>query len=156
MAARPSGTVTFLFTDIEGSTLLWEADQKQMRSALEQHDRLVRDAVESRGGYVFSTAGDAFSVAFQTAASAIDAALSSQLALQRAEWGDLGRLKVRMTLHTGTAQERDGDYFGPTLNRTARILSVAGGDEVLVSSATQTQVDGDLPAGVVLIGVGSL
>ncbi len=144
MPDRPSGAVTFLFTDIEGSTVLWEEHRDSMQNALREHDQLVRSAMESRGGYVFSTAGDAFSIAFQDPAAAVEAALASQLALQAFDFGDVGRVRVRMAIHTGTAEERDGDYFGPTLNRCARILAIASGDEVLISLATRQLLDGRL------------
>jgi serine/threonine protein kinase len=146
--------VTFLFTDIEGSTVLWEKHGESMQTALRDHDQLVRSAMESRGGYVFSTAGDAFSVSFQDATAAVEAALASQLALQAFDFGDVGRVRVRMAIHTGTAEERDGDYFGPTLNRCARILAIASGDEVLISLATRQILDGRLAEGIRLDDIG--
>src|SRR5215210_4420401 len=113
MVAPPSGTVTFLFTDIEGSTNLWERDATAMRSALVRHDEILRSAIEGRGGHVFKTMGDAFCCAFPTAPEALEAALSAQRALLvNEEWGEVGALLVRMALHTGSAEERDGDYFG--------------------------------------------
>src|SRR5262245_20166284 len=123
MSALPSGTVTFLFTDIEGSTKLWEQHPQAMRSALARHDSILRQAIESHNGYVFKTVGDAFCAAFRTAADALAAALAAQHALIGEAWGETGALRVRMALHTGAAEERDGDYFGPTLNRAARLLS---------------------------------
>ena len=134
----PTGTVTFLFTDIEGSTKLWEAHPEAMRLALARHDALLRAAIETNGGHVFKTIGDAFCAAFPTAPQALEAALSAQQSLKSMEAGDNNvlRLKVRMALHTGTAEERDGDYFGQTLNRVARLLAIGHGGQVLLSQAT--------------------
>ena len=122
MIVPPTGTITFLFSDIEGSTKKWEKQPDAMRVALAQHDHMLRDIFASTGGYVFKTIGDAFCVAFDTAQSALAGALESQRALRAAEWGPIGEIKVRMALHTGAAEDRDGDYFGQTLNRVARIV----------------------------------
>jgi class 3 adenylate cyclase len=120
VANPPTGTVTFLFTDIEGSTKLWERDAQAMQAALARHDELLRWAIEERGGYVFKTVGDAFCCAFWTAANALDAALEVQRTLFEEEWQETGPLRVRMALHTGAAEERDGDYSGPPVNRLWR------------------------------------
>jgi predicted ATPase/class 3 adenylate cyclase len=130
---RPTGTVTFLFTDIEGSTQLWEAHPVAMRVAVARHDQILRGCIESRG-YVFSTAGDSFAAVFARAADAIDAAVDAQIAISQEEWPQGGSITVRMGLHTGEAEERDGDYFGPVLNRAARLMSVGHGGQILVSS----------------------
>ena len=120
MASPPTGTVTFLFTDIEGSTTLWEHHASAMQSALARHDEILRDVIEERGGYVFKTVRDAFCVAFPTAPQALEAALSAQeKAPFTEERGETGSSIVRMALHTGAAQERDGGYFGPPVNRVA-------------------------------------
>src|SRR5829696_8227804 len=111
MTVPPTGTVTFLFTDIEGSTKLWERDTPAMQKALARHDELLRTVIEVHGGYVFKTFGDAFCAAFATATDALEAALASQSALHAEEWGEIGALKVRMAIHTGAVQEREGDYF---------------------------------------------
>ena len=108
MASPPTGTVTFLFTDIEGSTKLWEHDAPAMQAALARHDELLRWVIEERGGYVFKTVGDAFCAAFPTAPDALEAALSAQRTLFADEWPQTGPLRVRMALHTGAAEERDG------------------------------------------------
>jgi predicted ATPase/class 3 adenylate cyclase len=150
VAGPPTGTVTFLFTDIEGSTTMWERDRETMSKALARHDRILRDAVEERGGYVFKTVGDAFCCAFWTAADALDAALEVQRTLFGEEWQQTGPLMVRMALHTGAAEERDGDYFGPPVNRVARLLSAAHGGQVLLSLPTQELVRDQLPAGTSL------
>ena len=105
----PSGTVTFLFTDIEGSTRLWETQREAMTTALERHDALLRYCIESRGGHVFKTVGDAFYAAFATAASAVDAALAAQRSLQAERWPEHTPIRARMALHTGAAEMRDGD-----------------------------------------------
>ncbi len=113
MSNPPTGTVTFLFTDIEGSTRMWERDAQAMQSALVRHDEILRQAIEDHGGYVFKTVGDAFCAAFSTAPEALKAALSAQRALFAQEVGETGPLRVRMALHTGAVEERGGDYFGP-------------------------------------------
>ena len=145
VASPPTGTVTFLFTDIEGSTKLWERHPQAMQSALARHDEVLRDAIEERGGYVFKTVGDAFCASFPTAPEALEAALSAQRALLSEDWGIEGGLRVRMALHTGAAEERDGDYYGPPVNRVARLLSAGHGGQTLISLATQELVRDQLP-----------
>ncbi len=103
-------TVTFLFTDLEGSTTRWEQQAPQMQKALAHHDQLVRSAIESKGGKVFKTVGDAFYATFPSAPAAMQAALLAQRNLSAQDWGELGELKVRMAIHTGIAEVRDGDY----------------------------------------------
>jgi len=132
----PSGTVTFLFTDIEGSTRLWEEWPAEMAAAVERHDELLRGVIESNGGYVFTTAGDSFAAAFDRAEAAVVAATAAQDALAAERWSDAVALKVRMGLHTGEAFEREGDYFGPAVNRAARIMACGHGGQTLVSSMT--------------------
>jgi class 3 adenylate cyclase len=119
VASPPTGTITFLFTDIEGSTKLWEDNAPAMQAALIRHDKLLRWAIGEEGGYVFKTVGDAFCCAFPTAPDALEAALETQRRLISAEWELTWPLEVRMALHTGAAEERDGDYFGPPVNRVA-------------------------------------
>jgi class 3 adenylate cyclase len=155
MSAPPTGTVTFLFTDIEGSTRLWERDSSAMRSALARHDEVLRSAIESSGGHVFKTMGDAFCAAFPTAPDALEVALSTQRALLVDEEGsEAGPLLVRMALHTGAAEEREGDYFGPPLNRVARLLSAAHGGQTLLSLPAQELVRDQLPVSVELRDLG--
>ncbi|MFN0026360.1 MAG: ATP-binding protein [Acidimicrobiales bacterium] len=151
---RPSGTVAFLFTDVEGSTVLWDAHPDAMRSALETHDRIVRHAIETNGGHVFSTAGDAFCAAFSTPAEATRAALDAQHALHATEWPAEAPVKVRMALHVGAAQERDGDYFGPTLNRAARLMGLAHGGQILLSQAMERILRDEPSAGFILSDLG--
>ncbi|MGC4042406.1 MAG: tetratricopeptide repeat protein [Armatimonas sp.] len=133
----PTSVVTFLFTDIEGSTRLWEAHPEAMRVALQQHDVLLRQAIEGNGGTVFKTIGDAFCAAFPTADAGLNAARGAQAALEAEEWPEpISVLKVRMALHSGIAEHRDGDYFGPPLNRVARLLAAGHGGQTLLSQAT--------------------
>lgn len=154
MTVPPTGTITFLFSDIEGSTKKWEKQPEAMRVALAEHDRMLREVFVAAGGYVFKTVGDAFCVAFDTAQAALGGALESQRALRAADWGAIGEIKVRMALHTGAAEDRDGDYFGQSLNRVARILSTAYGGQVLLSLPTQELVRDHLPQGVQLRHLG--
>ena len=144
--ARPTGTITFLFSDIEGSTSRWDADRKAMAAALARHDAVMRAALEAHGGYVFKTVGDAFCAAFAMAGEAVTAALEAQQALAAEDFSGVGGLRVRMAVHTGIADERDGDYFGPTVNRVARLLAVGHGGQVLVSGAAAELLQSDLPA----------
>jgi predicted ATPase/class 3 adenylate cyclase len=150
----PADTLTFLFTDIEGSTALWEKQPKAMPEALLQHDRLVRQAIENLRGQVFKTVGDAFYAVFSHAIDAVEAALALQKALQSARWGSTGPLKVRVALHAGSAQERDNDYFGPPINRVARLLSAGHGGQILLSLVVAELVRDHLPEGVSLRDLG--
>ena len=154
MTELPSGTVTFLFTDLEGSTRLWEEHPEAMRDALARHDGILRDAVEAHGGYVVKTTGDGFHAAFATAHAAVVAAVAAQIALDRETWGVTGPLRVRMGLHTGAASSRDGDYFGAALNRAARLMSVAHGGQIVCSQATVDLARDALPEGVGLVDLG--
>jgi predicted ATPase/class 3 adenylate cyclase len=132
----PSGTVTFLFTDIEGSTRLWETAPGRMRAALARHDELLRAAIEPHGGYVFSTGGDGLGAAFARAGDGAAAASEAQASLRAEPWPEGVAVRVRMGLHTGEAEERDGDYFGPAVNRAARLMASGHGGQVLCSSVT--------------------
>jgi predicted ATPase/class 3 adenylate cyclase len=155
MPDLPTGTVTFLFTDIEGSTRLWEQHPEAMRHALARHDALLRHAIATHAGQVFKTIGDQFCAAFATAPGALAAALTAQQALGAELWGEVGPLRVRMALHTGAAEQRDGDYFGPPLNRVARLLAVGHGDQILLSAATAEAARAALAAGASLRDLGS-
>ena len=152
--AGPSGTITFLFTDIEGSTRRWDTDSAAMQAALARHDAIVRAAVERLGGYVFKTVGDSFHAAFATAPAALNAAVTAQRALAAEDWGGIAPGAVRMALHTGTADERDGDYFGPALNRVARLRDAGHGGQILLSQAAAALVRGQVPDGVELRDLG--
>jgi predicted ATPase/class 3 adenylate cyclase len=151
----PSGSVTFLFTDIEGSTRRWEAYPEAMRLALRRHDAILRAALEERGGYVFKTIGDAFCAAFQETADAVRGVLEAQRALAREDWAEVGGLTVRMALHSGSVDERDGDYFGPPVNRVARLLSIAHGGQVILSGAAAELAADRLEPGAALLDLGS-
>ncbi len=153
-ARIPSGTVTLLFTDIEGSTRLWEAEPEPMTAALRRHDAIVRSAVEGATGYVFKTVGDAFCAAFSTPQAAALAALTAQRGLADEQWPTSRPIRVRMGLHTGACEERDRDYFGPVVNRAARLEAAAHGGQVLVSGATAELLAGSLPDGVGLHDLG--
>ena len=151
MAAGTSlltSTVTLMFTDIEGSTRLWEQHPQAMEVALARHDALLRASIEMHGGCVFKTMGDQFCAAFATAPEALAAAVTAQRALQCDAWEVTGALRVRMALHTGSAQQREGDYFGPPLNRVARLLEIGPGGQVLLSLPTHELVCDRLPGGV--------
>jgi predicted ATPase/class 3 adenylate cyclase len=152
--ARPSGTVTFLFTDIEGAAHLWEAHPAAMEQAHARHTEILRQAIEAHGGYAYKMVGDAFQAAFPTAVQALQAALDAQLALRREPWAETGELRVRMSLHTGVTEEREGDYSGPLLNRAHRLMSAAHGGQTLVSQATQQLLRDLLPAGAGLLDLG--
>lgn len=128
-----SGDVSFLFTDVVGSTRLWAERPEAMAADLERHDGLLRAAIEGHGGRVFSTAGDAFAAAFGTASDAVAAAVEAQRQLGGVAWASPAGLAVRMGIHAGEAVERDGDYFGPTLNTAARLMSTAHGGQIVVS-----------------------
>jgi predicted ATPase/class 3 adenylate cyclase len=154
MSEPPSGTVTFLFADIEGSTRLWEQYPDAMPKALAQHDDLLRAAVQSCGGHVVKTTGDGLFAVFWRADSAIAAALAAQNKLAVATWGPTGRLRVRMGLHTGHSEFHDGDYHGPAVNRAARLSAAGHGDQVLVSGATEALVGDVLPEGAELADLG--
>jgi predicted ATPase/DNA-binding SARP family transcriptional activator len=146
----PSGTVTFLFTDIEGSTRLWEERGGEMAGALRRHDSLLRETIHSNQGLVFSTGGDGLAAAFARAPDALAAAVMAQRQL-----GQDQLLRVRMGLHSGAAEERNGDYFGPALNRCARLAAAAHGGQVLCSGATAELLRDSLAAGQMLLDLGA-
>jgi predicted ATPase/class 3 adenylate cyclase len=154
MTDLPTGTVTFLFTDIEGSTRMWETYPEAMSLALSRHDEILRAVVEASDGRVVKTAGDGVHAVFATATQALEAALEAQKTLLREEWAETGPLRVRMALNTGATEERDGDYFGPPVNLAARLLSVGHGGQVLLSLSTQELVRDRLPPDVHLRDLG--
>src|SRR5215831_12361347 len=127
-----------------------------MKVALARHDALLRAAIETNGGVVFKTIGDAFCAAFVTAPQALEAALSAQQSLHqvKAGVGSELTLKVRMALHTGAADQREGDYFGQPLNRVARLLSVGHGGQILLSEAAHALIGNNLPANASLLDLG--
>src|SRR6476469_708950 len=148
MAERPTGTVTFVFTDIEGSTQLWERHAAWMAAAHARHEAILREAIAAHGGWAYKQIGDAFQAAFQTAPAALAAAVAAQQALAAEPWGEPGPLRVRMALHSGTAEERADDYVGPLLNRVARLLAAGHGGQILLSTATCELAREHLPSGV--------
>src|SRR5215469_10446389 len=154
-APLPSGTVTLLFTDIEGSTQHWEEQRKAMPEALRRHDNLLRTAIEAHGGHVFKTVGDAFCGVFSHTSDSVAAAADAQRALVAEDWSAIGGLAVRMALHSGSTDERDGDYFGPTVNRVARLLSAAHGGQVIISGSTASLLRGEMPEQTALLDLGS-
>src|SRR5262245_36876357 len=143
MPPIPTGTVTFLFTDVEGSTRLWQRHPEAMKGTLARHHALVQGAIESHGGYVFQIVGDAFCAAFPMAAPAVAAAVAAQRALAAEPWNEPGPIRVRMAVHTGAAEfhagaHKSGEYgSGLTLSHASRLLSAAHGGQILVSTAAR-------------------
>ncbi|HKI55407.1 MAG TPA: adenylate/guanylate cyclase domain-containing protein, partial [Anaerolineales bacterium] len=157
MSNLPSGTVTFLFTDIEGSTKLWEKYPEEMKSALAKHDSILKEAVESNHGQIIKTTGDGIHAVFSTAIDAVNAALKAQREFQTSEVSDTSEvsIKVRMGIHTGEAEMREGDYYGGTLNRAARIMSIGHGGQILISDITAQLIWEHLPENTSLLDLGS-
>jgi predicted ATPase/class 3 adenylate cyclase len=155
VASLPSGTVTFLYTDIEGSTQLWEQYPQAMEVAHARHDQILREAIESNNGYVFQVIGDEFCAAFHTVEDAVRAAVKSQVALHAENWGEAS-IRVRMGIHTGKAEvQEDGTYHGyVTLSHVQRVMAVGHGGQVLLSFTTQELVQDELPEGVELRDLG--
>ncbi len=154
VVGSPSGTVTFLFTDIEGSTSLWEAAPDSMRAALELHDAILHDSIKAHGGQVFSTGGDGLAAVFARSIDAVAAAAQAQAALTTEAWPLDAPIRVRIGVHTGEAIERDGDYFGPAVNRAARLMAMGHGGQVLISHATEQLLQGALSGGLDLWDLG--
>lgn len=153
---RTAGAVsTFLLTDIEGSTRLWETHGEVMGAALAVHDGILRHAIESRGGTVVKTTGDGMLAVFDDQVIAVHAALDAQRALRDSAWGPTGQLRVRMAVHAGAAETREGDFFGPALNRDARILAIGHGGQILLSAVAAVLARDRLPAEVDLLDLGS-
>jgi class 3 adenylate cyclase len=132
----PSGTVTFLFTDIEGSTQLWSQNPQMMGAAIARHEAILREVITASGGVVFKTVGDAIYAAFASALDAVRVAVEGQRAVEAEAWDTSTPLQVRMALHSGVVEERGGDYFGLPLSRTARLLDAGHGGQILLSQAT--------------------
>ncbi len=146
---------TFLLTDIEGSTRLWEEHGEAMGAALAVHDHLLRSAIEANGGAVVKTMGDGMLAVFENPVAAVAAALDVQRALRDTAWGPTGPLRVRMAAHAGAAESREGDFFGQALNRDARILAIGHGGQVLLSAVAAILTRDRLPVGVDLLDLGS-
>jgi len=150
-----SAPLTFLFTDVENSSSLWEQSRDAMRTALARHDELLHRVIESHGGRVVKDTGDGVMAVFESPSQGIEAALEAQRAIVATSWPEAtGPLRVRMGLHTGESHERDGDFFGSTLNRAARVMGIGHGGQILVSEATKSLIDGALPPDVSLAGLG--
>lgn len=144
-----------MFTDIEGSTKLWESAPDRMREALAVHDEVVAEGTERHSGFVFKRAGDSFCAAFKEPRHALQAALDIQRRLASTNWPTAEPIRARIGIHTGTAQIRDEDYFGPTLNRVSRLMAAGHGGQILLSGATHRILIEDLPAEVELVSLGS-
>ena len=155
MTEFPRGTVAFLFTDVEGSTRLWEQAPEAMHAAYARHDAVLRDAVASRGGVVYKVIGDAIQAAFPTAPDAVAAALTAQQALVREGWPTPDAIRVRIALHTAAVEpDAAGDYRAPELNRLGRLLAAAHGQQILLSLATAELTRDRLPFGTTLRDLG--
>jgi predicted ATPase/class 3 adenylate cyclase len=154
LAQLPTGTVTFLFSDIEGSTRLWEEFPDAMQECLARHDEILRDSIAVNDGVIVKTTGDGVHAAFATAAGGVAAALDAQRAIRASPWETIGDLRVRMGLHTGEAEVRDGDYYGSVLNRAARLMSVAHGDQIVISQVTEGLARDSLAAEITLVDLG--
>ena len=155
-AALPSGVVTFLLTDVVGSTQLWDRHPAEMADALAMHDEIIRNAVATHDGRVLKARGEGDSTfaVFARATEALEAALAGQRSLGKQAWPPRVELSVRMAIHTGEALGRDGDYYGGAVNRAARLRALAEGGEILASRATADLVADHLPTGVSLVEVG--
>lgn len=145
VADLPTGTVTFLFTDIEGSTRLLQQLGETYQALVGDHHEILRDAIEEAGGVRVLTEGDGVFAAFTSANSAVSAAVSAQLALSRKDWPSHVEVRVRMGIHTGEGVVGPDGYVGIDVHRTARIASTASGGQVLVSDATRSLVEPGLP-----------
>jgi predicted ATPase/class 3 adenylate cyclase len=154
LAGGSAETLTFLFTDLEGSTRLWEKFPEAMKGALKRHDTILQEAVESPGGRVVKSTGDGTMAVFASAVDGVAACLAAQRALAREPWPETGPLKVRMGLHCGLAERRVDDFFGPTVNRTARLMAAGHGGQVLLSAAAAALAAERLPAGAGLRDLG--
>ena len=154
METSASITLIFLFTDLEGSTRLWQQYPEAMKQALARHDEIIGTAVERFNGRVVKTTGDGFHAVFQNAADGLRACVEVQRDLIAEDWGETGPLRVRMGMHLGEAQHRAGDYYGTAVNRAARLMSAANGGQVLLSEAVATVLAGQMPQDVSLRDLG--
>src|SRR5215212_4175831 len=153
-ADLPEGRVTFLFTDVEGSTRLLEEHPADYGRMIARHHDLLAGAVEARGGVVFETIGDAVYAAFEVPADAVAAAAEAQLALLEEDWSPLGQISVRMGLHSGLVERRGAHYFGPALYRCARLMATAHGGQTVLSEATAKLVEDTLEDETTLVDLG--
>ncbi len=155
-SAPPTGTITFLFTDVERSARLWERSPEAMRAALTRHDTLASGLVDSHDGLLIKSRGegDSLFAVFASAPDAVRAACTLQQALAIEEWPADTPLRVRMALHTGEADLRERDYYGVAVNRCARLRALAEGGQILLSSLTRSLVHDLLPEGAALVALG--
>ncbi|HSZ39198.1 MAG TPA: LuxR C-terminal-related transcriptional regulator [Trebonia sp.] len=149
-----AGLVTLLFTDIEGGVRLWEADRDAMAAASTRYGWIVRERVEASGGHVFKSMGEAHRAVFADPIAALSSAVAIQRAVGAESWASSLPVRVCMALHSGPCAERDGDYTGPVVNRTARLLDIGHGGQVLVTAAAYALLAGRLPAGIGLRDLG--
>jgi predicted ATPase/class 3 adenylate cyclase len=155
VAELPTGTVTFVFTDLEGSTRRWEEHPDAMKLALARHDAILGEAVASHGGRIVKSTGDGIHAVFASPLEAVAACLEGQRELADEPWPEPpGSLRVRMGVHAGEAQLRDGDYYGSVLNRAARFTAIGHGGQVLVSDSVEPLVRGALPKDAALVDLG--
>src|SRR5215510_11926747 len=155
MGELPSGTVTFLFTDLESSTRLWEELPEAMSDALARHDEIIRKAVADHDGVVLAGMGDGIAAVFASAPHAVAAAIEVQLLMTAEPWADTGPLRARMALHTDEGRLRaPGEYMNQPLNRCARLMAAAHGGQVLLSDATAAVTRGRLPESAELVDLG--
>jgi predicted ATPase/class 3 adenylate cyclase len=154
MPVLPAGTVTFLFTDIEGSTRMLQANPVHMGNALARHHELLHQAVEAYNGVVFETLGDGVYASFARASDGVHAALAGEQLIQAEDWGEVGAIRVRMGLHTGDVEVRGEHYFGPALFRCSRLMAIGHGGQVLLTRATRDLVGDALPPGAAIRSLG--
>jgi predicted ATPase/class 3 adenylate cyclase len=150
----PAGTLTFLFTDVEGSTVRWERDAGAMGDAMRRHDAIVRESIERNGGTIIKTGGDSFFAVFERSGDGVAAALDLQRRIGAEDFSAVDGVRVRAALHVGVAEERDGDYFGPAVNRNARLLQAAHGGQVLLTALVAGLVRDTSPPGARYIDLG--
>jgi len=154
MSTLPNGTVTFLFTDIEGSTRLWETHKGRMPAVVLRHRELVRDAIECHHGTIFGEPGDGFCASFQRAPDALKAAIEAQIAIADELWPPGSDIRVRMGIDAGTIDATGRNYFGRLPNRTARLMAAGYGGQILLSERAHLLIDGDLPEDVEVVTMG--
>jgi predicted ATPase/class 3 adenylate cyclase len=150
----PSGIVTFLFTDLVDSTHLWEEYPAEMKTALARHDTILESVVNKGKGKIVKTTGDGLHAVFSSPTDAIAVVIAAQQALLSEDWGETGPLRVRMALHSGSADQRGGDYYGSVVNRAARIMGTASGEQILISEATAKLSDDQMPERVMFLDLG--
>ena len=154
LSTRPIGIVTFLFTDIEGSTRMWDEAPEAMTGALARHDEIMRSVIEHHSGLIFKHTGDGICAAFESPGDALDAGLAVQAAFRAEVFESIGQMAVRVAIHTGEADEHHGDYRGPALNRVSRLLDVAIGGDILLTDEAEGMVRATLPRDVELADLG--